>query len=293
MSWIRQALLLLTLSFPLFSQAQILIDTALLQSKEVLILQTERGDIFFGSLKAVDSDSITFEIREEVRFKVARSNIKWLGLAREAKWLQGENSSNNQDARFTDDKYRIRYENLAYSFSAIPYPKGLAEYRNIDLLFNTIDIGVSDHLSLGAGLIIPIVFVVRGKLSFSANENIHLGLGTNGFIGLGPVEGLFVHYFAVATLGNPYRYFNVTFGRLGNWSDPEDSGNLATFGGSISFAEKWRLYADIGISPQNTGLLPSIVASWAHRRNRVELGLLGIWDGFFEPIPILSYAHRF
>ncbi|MEZ4995539.1 MAG: hypothetical protein R2824_34295 [Saprospiraceae bacterium] len=294
MRWIWQTLFLFAFLTPGLNQAQIIIDSTLLNSPEVQILETQRGDVFFGFLKAYDRDSITFETQRALSIRIARRTIEWLGPVREAKWLQGGSSPYNIRQRLADNKYLVQFENLAYSFTAIPYPKGLAEYRNIDILFNTVDVGISDHLSIGGGMFVPLIFVLRGKLTFSVNDKLHLGVGTNGFIGLASItEGLVVHYFGMATLGDGRQYFNVTFGRVGSWIEPEESFNIATVGGSISFAERWRIYADIGLSPGETGILPSFVINWTVRRNRVGLGLLGIWDGFFEPIPLLSYAHRF
>lgn len=293
MNWIRLALFLLSFLLCTWTEAQVIIDSTLLEQEEIQVLHTKRGDVFFGFLQQFTTDSILFETQNQVSLRVARSQLEWLGPAREAKWLEGGHSPYEKTLRSTENKYLVRYENLAYSFTAIPYPKGLTEYRNIDLLFNTVDVGIGEHFSLGGGLFVPLVFVVRGKAAVSAADNLHFGLGINGFIGLGPVEGLFAHYFGIATVGNAQRNFNVTFGRLANWTDPNENQGFATVGGSLAFADKWRIYADVGLGVNEPGVLPSFVVSWAHRRNRVELGLLGIWDSFFEPIPILSYAHRF
>lgn len=293
MSWIRQSLLVLTLMLSGFSQAQVSIDSSLLQESEVLVLHTLRGDVFFGFVRNITADSISFETQDGLRFQVSRASIQWLGPAREARWLQSGNSPYKEHFSSSENKYLIQYENLTYSFTAIPYPKGLAEYRNIDLLFNTIDVGIGEHVSVGGGMFVPLIFVLRGKAGFPVGNKLHLGLGINNFVGLGPIEGLIVHYFGIATVGDLHRNFNVTFGNISDWTEPEDNINLATFGGSLAFSDRWRIYADIGMSLGEAGIVPSVVMSWAHRRNRVELGLLGVWDGFFEPLPILSYAHRF
>lgn len=71
--------------------------------------------------------------------------------------------------------------------TAIPLKKGEGYYQNSMLLINTINYGVSDHVSVGAGFAIPFAFMATAKTGYEIRKNVHIGGGAvvaGGFGGL-------------------------------------------------------------------------------------------------------------
>lgn len=93
--------------------------------------------------------------------------------------------------------------------SAIPLKKGEKYFQNAYILANSMQIGLTDHLSIGGGVVIPFLFFVTPKIGFQVSPYAHVGGGVllaNSFIndlplGLGVAYGSF-------TLGT--REHNVT-----------------------------------------------------------------------------------
>ncbi len=93
--------------------------------------------------------------------------------------------------------------------SAIPLKKGEKYFQNAYILANSMQIGLTDHLSIGGGVVIPFLFFVTPKIGFQVSPYVHVGGGlllANSFIndlplGLGVAYGSF-------TLGT--REHNVT-----------------------------------------------------------------------------------
>lgn len=267
------------------------IDTTLLENDGLQVLQTIRGDVFLGKTLDLREDTIRFEIQNLSPVSFSREEVRWLGLVEHAGWLRDQ-------VRFPTGIYDYESlywpENLSYSMTAFAYPKHSNEYRNISILYNVFDAGLTDNFSIGGGIVIPFLFLVRSKLAFSLGEKFHLGAGVNNFIGINAdTEGVVSHVFGIGTLGSPRQYLNITAGVAHQWGFPEDSPFIVTVGGGFSFAPNWKVYGDVGIAPGEEGIIPTIMVSWFKTRNRLEFGVLGVADGFISAIPMIGYAHRF
>ena len=110
--------------------------------------------------------------------------------------------------------------------SAIPLRKKEGYFQNAYLLANSVNIGVTNNLSLGGGVVIPLLFYVTPKISYQVSEDIYLGAGvlfTQSFItdfklsaGIG---------YGLITIGN--KEHNITIGS-GYGFDKIDSNYRAT-----------------------------------------------------------------
>lgn len=295
MKWLLPACCALLLLGPVTSFGQrVNIDTTVVAQSAIQVLQTRRGDIFYGQTQSLSRDSLVFLAQPALELHFALDQVEWLGLMENAGWLRDEINlpAGQGGARFSTDVHG--HENLLYSFTAFPFSKRETEYRNIDLLFNTVDVGLGKNFSIGAGMVIPILFVARSKLAFEVNEGVHLGAGMTTAIAYGPdIGGIASHFFGIATFGNQRQYLNITAGQAIDWE--LDNGNpfVVTLGGSLAMGSNWRLYCDIGFSPGTEGSLPSFILSWYRGPNRLELGMLTIPTDFFIPIPIFGYSRRF
>lgn len=95
--------------------------------------------------------------------------------------------------------------------SAIPLKKREGYYQNAYLLANSVNVGLTNNITIGGGVVIPLLFYVTPKISFPVRKNLYLGAGilfTQSFLtdfhlsaGIG---------YGLVTVGNPEH--NLTMG---------------------------------------------------------------------------------
>lgn len=69
--------------------------------------------------------------------------------------------------------------------SAIPLKKGEKYFQNAYVLANSMQVGLTDHLSIGGGVVIPFLFFITPKIGYQVSEKVHIGGGilvANSFI---------------------------------------------------------------------------------------------------------------
>lgn len=95
--------------------------------------------------------------------------------------------------------------------SAIPLKKKEGYFQNAYLLANSVSVGLTNSITIGGGVVIPLLFYVTPKISYRVHKNLYLGAGvlfTQSFIrdfnlsaGIG---------YGLVTIGNPEN--NATLG---------------------------------------------------------------------------------
>ncbi len=258
-------------------------------TSQVQQIITKRGDIFHGRISNLSDSSLKFLINNDTAIELEFDEIVDITLNQ----VSTEQHKKNRSVL-------IGLENLWINTSAFTLEKGEGELRNIEVFLTMIDYGLTDHITIGVGYFIPVYAIARLKASTNVHKSLRLGLGTNTFIGMLPVDGSdsFSHLFGIATIGSEDKYLNITGGYYLPFDDLGDKKIVTSIGGSYRFRENWRLFADFNIVPNvnfdNGGFLPSFGASWLITKNRIEFGLLA-FPGFdiLVPIPVISYARRF
>ncbi|MFM6915667.1 MAG: hypothetical protein ACKOUQ_12405 [Aquirufa sp.] len=61
--------------------------------------------------------------------------------------------------------------------SAIPLKKGDKYYQNAYFLVNSIQAGLSDHFSIGGGVVVPFALFITPKIGYQVAKNVHVGGG--------------------------------------------------------------------------------------------------------------------
>jgi hypothetical protein len=61
--------------------------------------------------------------------------------------------------------------------SAIPLKKGDKYYQNALFLLNSFQAGITDHFSLGAGILVPFAIYITPKIGYQLSKNVHAGGG--------------------------------------------------------------------------------------------------------------------
>jgi len=64
-----------------------------------------------------------------------------------------------------------------YFFGPSAIPMGKGYYQNVYLLMNSMNYGLSDHFSIGGGMVIPLLFFITPKVSVAVAKNVYLGVG--------------------------------------------------------------------------------------------------------------------
>ncbi|MFM9946389.1 MAG: hypothetical protein ACKV1O_00470 [Saprospiraceae bacterium] len=274
-------------------------------TQEHLII-TKRGDRIVGRIQKIEGTTVTFIMKTGNAITYAFQDIEWVGLREE------KNAASKPSKGYQAELPRLRIaperngcENLLVSPSAFNYKKGTGEYRNLEVVVNIADVGLSDNFSVGGGMVIPFIFIVRLKGTVDYNEIVHLGAGVNNFIPISEDIGgsPFTHFYGVVTVGKPKAYLNTTLGYIIPWDntpvfvgESETVPLVATFGGSITVAERFRFMIDV-IYTKGDGLdevMPSFSMGWIGRMSRFELGLVTSVIGTDSfAIPALAYARRF
>jgi len=151
------------------------------------------GKKYMGKVIAQSASSITIDAANLGEIKLTTTNIA------------GFNSGAEVSSELTYD-HGSRY---LFAPSAIPLRKGEGYYQNMMILMNGFRYGVTDHVSVGAGIIVPVGFYADVKYGHQVGKNVHVAAGgmlitTMMGFGAGVVCG-----FGSITLGD--RWTNATF----------------------------------------------------------------------------------
>jgi len=222
-----------------------------------------------------DTEMIIIKTISLTNIEIPISNIKKIEEIESPTYKNGEYWFENPNAS--------RY---FFSSSAINLKEGQAYYQNTYIFLNSFGIGISDNLSVSAGIeffttvgslgegdFAPGYFV-SPKLSFDVSENLHLGVGyfySRMFTIFGNVE--MGYLYGVGTLGNRSNNYSFTIGWNGSGLD-FDKNPLIGFSATMRVAKGVALITDNLVIPtyQNN-----------HYTNVRE----------FEYFPYFSYGVRF
>lgn len=250
-------------------------------------LRTHRGDEFFGTLLSKSADSIYFKLQSGLEIRLASSDVASILPADVQASEPTAFKPHRQPAKDLD----LGAEYLLFSPTGFHFSKGRSEYRNTLLLVNQIDIGASNHVSIGATIILPALAGIHAKAGIRVAPATRLAAG--GAFYFSTTDGAAAtHLYGVWSQGSAERFVNLTagmVGELGNVWRPVVSG-----GGAYRFDRNWRIMGDIGyIANGRKGLFfPSLSFSWLRASGRVDFGMLSM-NVLPIPVPYVRYALRF
>lgn len=193
-------LLLLFLSFG-FTEA------AWAQQEDQYRIVTTDGNVFTGTLISEDDEKVVLKTETLGEITIKRENIRK---------MERLDSSRQRDGSY----WFANPQSTRYFFApnAIGLKKGKGYYQNTWVLFNNINYGISDNVSIGGGIVPLFLFGSVGtplwflpKISVPlADNNIHLAAGAmiGGVVGEGSGGGGLLY--GATTFGNTDR--NLTAG---------------------------------------------------------------------------------
>ena len=296
-TWITCCLLLLAY----FTQAQ---DSTYVR------IQLKQGNSIQGILKNQNDKSISLNIDETGEMTIPWENIQSVDRMPVSEALNEKGHFNNpQPTRYF------------FGPSAIPLKKGDKYYQNAYFLVNSFQLGLTDHFSIGAGVVIPFAIFITPKIGYQVAKNVHVGGGiicANSLIrdfnfGVGAGYGSL-------TLGS--KEHNVTL-NLGLGAVKENTGSgsnayswkfankpMLTLSGMTRISKRMMLLTEnwffatkvVGYDPmtgqqinsayENNGIL-SVGARYLGARYAIDFGFLSPTVSEFTAIPYLAYNLKF
>lgn len=258
-------------------------DFNLLDTNQVHVLETKKGDRFLGRVLKIEQTTLTFLFRPGQELIFEFNELKGVSVYKGV----------------VDKGASFRPTYLTVFPTAYNYNRGVWEYQNVDLLWNTLNYGVSDNFSVGGGFIIPVAFLARFKWSKPISETLHIALNAQSVVPL--IEDSTSPFSVVSltgTIGIPDRLLNIGLGYGFDWGATENAIFLTSLGGNVRISERvgFNGELDLGISDGDVYIFPSISMSYFGKQNRLSLGfvldrsleILGLFG-----LPLVSYNQRF
>ncbi len=254
------------------------------------VLYTRRGDVLIGRVISIVDTQLDFQLRNQTGvLSFALREISFVGLAGEDPLL----SVQERYQPSTGDLTAGRAQNLVYSATAFGYKQQRGEYRNTVVLYNYVDFGIGENFTLGGGALVPAAINFRIKGNVSLGETVHLGVAANNFQFLFD-SYTWSHFYAIATIGTPSLFLNVTYGAGIDWGFDERD-ELISLGFSATLSERWRVASEVffisGVFTRE--VLPSIVLDRFGKRSKLQFGLAVIPGSDIPFFPIAAYSAYF
>jgi len=260
-------LLLVTFQVPTQSQDQ---------DKEWFRVETVEGNAFFGYMVSQDDQSVILNVESVGEITIPRKNIRSMNRIDPDRIKNG--------AYWYENPQATRY---FFAPNAIGLPKGRGYYQNTWILFNNVNYGISDHFSLGGGVVplflfgspaTPIWILPKVSIPVS-NDRFHLGAGAmiGGLIG-SETESLGILY-GVGTLGD--RDMNMTVGIGYGYAGDEISRTpLINISGMVRVSRRLYLLTENYFIPEaDAGGILSAGARWTTGQFAVDFGLFRPTEG--------------
>jgi hypothetical protein len=279
------------------------------QDSTFVRVQLKQGNTVQGILKEQNDKSLTLNIAETGMMTIPWELIQTVDRMPASEALNANGQFNNpQPTRYF------------FGPSAIPLKKKDKYYQNAYFLVNSFQLGLTDHFSIGAGVVIPFIIFITPKIGYQVSKNMHVGGGiilANSLIrdvnfGVGAGYGSL-------TVGSKEK--NVTL-NVGLGAVKENSGMgsndytwklankpMVTLSGMTRISKRMMLisenwffsantvnYDDMGQyvnTESNYNGIMSVGARYLGARYAIDFGFLSPSVGDFAAIPYLAYNLKF
>jgi hypothetical protein len=130
------------------------------------ILTTNDDKTFTGLLVSQNEKEVTLKTESLGELVISNTKIKEIKIVEKDEIVNGK--------YFFPNPHPTRY---FFGPSAIPLKKGEGYFQNAWILANSVQLGVTDHFSIGGGMVIPILFFITPKFGYKVGDYLHLGGG--------------------------------------------------------------------------------------------------------------------
>jgi len=213
----KEKLTYLVLFFSLFLfknvNGQVLSDTltssAPSDSVELHIIVTTDGNQYIGEIVYEDEEAVRMKTQNMGEIKLSRVYISKIERINQKEMVGQEYWSENPQA--------TRY---FWAPNGYGLKKGEGYYQNVWILFNQFAVGVTDHFSLGGGIVPAFLFAgaptpvwITPKVSIPVVENkFNLGAGVLGGLVIGEENSSFGIFYGITTFGSRDKHISIGLG---------------------------------------------------------------------------------
>jgi len=213
----KEKLTYLVLFFSLFLfknvNGQVLSDTltssAPSDTVELHIIVTTDGNQYIGEIVYEDEEAVRMKTQNMGEIKLSRVYISKIERINQKEMVGQEYWSENPQA--------TRY---FWAPNGYGLKKGEGYYQNVWILFNQFAVGVTDHFSLGGGIVPAFLFAgaptpvwITPKVSIPVVENkFNLGAGVLGGLVIGEENSSFGIFYGITTFGSRDKHISIGLG---------------------------------------------------------------------------------
>lgn len=141
-------------------------DLEITVAKGSVIIETVNGTSYYGEIRKLEEGMLTISSTALGLFRIQSNTITKITLSGAYVNRKGVTWFTNPNA--------TRY---FFAPSAIPLKKREGYFQNAYLLANSVNVGVTNNITIGGGVVIPLLFYVTPKVSFRAGKNFYVGGG--------------------------------------------------------------------------------------------------------------------
>lgn len=134
--------------------------------KNEVLLETINRFTYFGKLISINNKTLTLNNSTLSNFEIELNQIDKITPADAFVNRKGKAWFTNPNA--------TRY---FFAPSAIPLNKREGYFQNIYLLANSVNVGITNNITIGGGVVIPLLFYVTPKISYKVAKNFYAGAG--------------------------------------------------------------------------------------------------------------------
>lgn len=276
-------------------------------SLRLYILETKRGDRFVGQVIEYGKESVTFELENKTQLQFNNEEVEQ---------IYAKEKTPKRGIGLTYQPQEIPMsgaQNLFLTPTGFNYKAGQAEYKNLEIFYNSIDYGLTDNFSMGFGIIpllVANVIDLKSKVTFDIGDYVHIGMGARLLAGI----TVFDENWALGALhgnvsiGTEEKFINFGYGKWLPISDDfvNIESDLYMIGGSFRISEKGRIFGDLirvvengeREFDQSDYSLVMLGGSWFNHKHRVDFGFFMVTTSGTDiggPVifPMAGYARTF
>ncbi|MCP3930820.1 MAG: hypothetical protein GY705_17165 [Bacteroidetes bacterium] len=282
-AFLLQIIFFLCIHSPAFSQ----IDEKL-QSGDYVEIKTQDGNKFYGEVIERNTENIVIETSSVGKITVSVREVRQVKIISKEQIKKG--------------KYWFENPNATRNYfgpTAIPMRKGEGYYQNFYIVFNGVNYGVTDNVTIGMAAV-PLTWFsggfnlgLTGKAAFPIDENLYVGAGA--IVGAVQDAGISGIGFGVATYGT--RDNNLTAGLGYAFSNEGTSRPILTLSGMLRVGRRFGLVTEnwflIGV---DQGYIFSYGGRYMGEKVAIDLGFINhpeIIEEIGIGIPIVGVVINF
>ena len=258
------------------------------------------GQVLRGFVVQRDEQHVVLELADGNRVDLAARTVERVEEEPNARVTHGGEI-------WIQDPNRTRY---FYAPSAMMLHQGEGYFSQRELIFSSFNYGLTDHITVQAGAVVPAWFVQGGfnfigaiKVGGSLSDRVHLAAGAQALVipGFTSDIGVVGLVFGTLTYGTPDAHVSVAVGapfQLTNASGKLANDYIITLSGSLRVSQRVGLITENWLLPTwvQAGLTPPMINSagvrlfgehWA-----VDLGAIHV-PSVDIPIPWVDFTYNF